>query len=162
MSHVIERPAPRVEPAELEVRQVRTPDEFAAVVELRRRVFGLEQGIGGSRFDDPEDARSIHALAVVPEGAVGTGRLTLNANPDGEAQVTWVATLPEYRGRGIGTAVMRFLLERADEAGASMVALNAQTHALNFYRQLGFVAFGSRFEAFGIEHQLMVRPAPRW
>jgi predicted GNAT family N-acyltransferase len=142
------------------VRRAEGDADLAAVVELRRRVFGEEQGIADSECTDADDARSVLALAVVPEGAIGTGRLTLHAGPDGEAQITWVATLPAYRGRGVGTAVMRFLLAEADAAGAPLVVLSAQTHALAFYRRLGFIPFGQRFTAIGIEHQMMARPRP--
>lgn len=142
----------------LQVRRVTGATDLAAVIAVRRRVFGDEQGIADEACTDADDARSIIALATAGGDAVGTGRVTLDAGPDGEAQITWVATLPRYRSRGVGTAVMRFLLATADAAGAPLVVLNAQTHALAFYRHLGFVAFGDRFLAAGIEHQLMARP----
>jgi len=147
-----------VSPARVQVRRIRDDDDFAAVVELRRRVFGDEQGIADSDCSDVDDARSILALALLGDLPVGTGRLTLNAGHEGEAQITWVATLPAYRGRGVGSAVMRFLLAAADVAGAPFVVLSAQTHALAFYRRLGFVPYGNRFLAVGIEHQMMARP----
>ena len=151
---------------QLGVRVVRTEADFAAMLELRRRVFDDEQRIVDAGVTDPEDERAFHALAALPvEGEalpVGTGRLLLNAGRQGEAQIAWVATLPEWRGRGIGSAVMRFLLVAADEAGASLVVLSAQTHALDFYHRLGFRPYGHRFMIRGIEHQWMARPRPGW
>jgi predicted GNAT family N-acyltransferase len=104
---------------------------------------------------------SLHALAVIPEGAVGTGRLTPPTPSRPEAQIAWVATLPDYRGRGVGTAVMHALLAAADEAGMATVLLSAQVHALGFYRRFGFVPYGNRFTVRGIEHQAMIRWRPR-
>jgi predicted GNAT family N-acyltransferase len=150
-----EPPAPGF--PELTVRFAETDADMSAVIEIRRRVFGHEQAIAGSSVVDAADNRSLHALAIIPGGAVGTGRLTLNAGQDGEAHIAWVATLTGYRGQGIGRAVMRLLLDAADDAGAPVVVLAAQVHALSFYRRLGFVPFGRRYLVSGIEHQLMAR-----
>lgn len=149
---------------DVEVWRVRTAAEFAAVLEVRRLVFGDEQGIAAG-VSDTDDERAVHALAIAstPGGpvAVGTGRLALPKGPTGEAQIAWVATLPAYRGRGVGSAVMRVLLAAADAAGASRVVLSAQTHALGFYRRLGFSPYGERFLVRGIEHQWMARRRSR-
>lgn len=138
---------------------------FGAVLELRRQVFGLEQGIAGAVVSDRDDDRSLHALALLADAAgqrrpVGTGRLTLGHGHQGEALIAWVATRPEARGRGVGTAVMRFLLAAADEAGAPLTVLSAQTHADRFYRRLGFVPAGRPFTVKGIEHRRMTRGRP--
>ena len=140
--------------------------EYGSVLELRRHVFGLEQGIAGAVVADRDDERSLHALALLADTAgerhpVGTGRLTLGYGERGEALIAWVATRPEARGRGVGTAVMRFLLAAADEAGEPTVVLNAQTHADRFYRRLGFVPAGRPFDVKGIEHRWMARARPR-
>ena len=153
-----------VAPHRVEVREVRTEVEYAAVLDIRHRVFGDEQRIA-TAVADPDDERGIHALALLPapDGprAVGTGRLILNHGQRGEAQIAWVATLPPYRGRGVGRVVMTFLLATADAARAPLVLLSAQTHALPFYLRLGFFPYGDRFTVHGIEHQWMARPHPR-
>ncbi|MDP9368210.1 MAG: GNAT family N-acetyltransferase, partial [Chloroflexota bacterium] len=141
-----------------------TPDDLAAVLDLRERVFGGEQGVPDARVLDPDDHRSVHALATLDDGVaaepVGTGRLTPGAGPWPDAQIAWVATLPEHRRHGVGAAVMRFLLDAADASGAPAVLLSAQIHALSFYKRLGFLPYGGRFHSHGIEHQLMVRRRP--
>ena len=146
------------------VRAAVTPDDFAAVLALRERVFGHEQGVPDAGLLDPDDHRSLHALATLGTGdtaePVGTGRLTPGAGPWLDAQIAWVATLPEHRRHGVGAAVMHFLLDAADASGAPAVLLSAQTHALAFYRRLGFLPYGGRFSSHGIEHQLMVRRRP--
>ena len=154
--------------------------EVAAVLDLRRRVFSDEQGIVAASVNDPDDDRSVHALALLPDvpalepsghlvvsrtaatewQPVGTGRLTLHYGERGEALIAWVATLPHARRLGVGTAVMRFLLAAADDAGAPLVALAAQTHAERFYRRLGFLAAGSPYLVRGIEHRWMARYRP--
>ena len=155
--------------------------EVAAVFDLRRRVFSDEQGIVAASVNDPDDDRSVHALALLPDvpalepsghlvvsrtaatewQPVGTGRLTLHYGERGEALIAWVATRPEARGRGGGTSVMHFLLCVADGAGSPLVGLSAQTHAERFYRRLGFVPAGRAFDVRGIEHRWMARGRPR-
>ena len=132
---------------------------MARIVDLRRQVFGVEQRMHDGHFADHDDARSIQALAESGDETVGVGRLTPNAagaRPI-EAQITWVATRAGWRGRGIGEAVMGVLLAAAERTGIRLVTLSAQTHALGFYRRLGFVPEGDRFAVRGIEHQKMVR-----
>ncbi|MER3439445.1 MAG: hypothetical protein C4346_18675, partial [Chloroflexota bacterium] len=48
----------------------------------------------------------------------------------------------------------------ADAANYPVVVLSAQAHALHFYKQLGFVPYGNRFQVRGIEHQMMARHRP--
>jgi predicted GNAT family N-acyltransferase len=155
-------------PAALEVVAARPDDRpaYAAVLEMRRDIFGHEQGIAGAVVTDRDDERSLHALAMLTDAAgpkhpVGTGRLTLGFGERGEALIAWVATRPEARGQGVGTAVMRFLLAAADEARAAIVVLSAQTHAEQFYRRFGFVPAGRAFAVKGIEHRWMARARPR-
>jgi len=66
------------------------------------------------------------------------GRLYLERRP-GQHDIIDIAFLPEHRGRGLGTAVMRDLLDEAAEAGKA-VALHVETTnpAMRLYRRLGF------------------------
>lgn len=138
---------------------------WPAVVALRRRVFGREQGIADAHATDPDDARSHHAVAWLEPtdtsagGAriVGTGRLTLRHNDRDEALIAWVATAPEERRRGVGRAVMLALLAEADAAGMDQTLLAAQRQAEGFYGRLGFFAAGAPYQAHGIAHRWMIR-----
>jgi predicted GNAT family N-acyltransferase len=144
----------------LEIRFVESEEDMQVVREIRRRVFGVEQGIPDADDPDPDDPRSLHAVAVLPEGAVGVGRLTLPSGTENGAQIAWIATLPDYRRCGVGGAIMNALLAAADNSKSNLTVLSAQTHALDFYRQFGFLSFGDRFVMRGIEHQLMYRWRP--
>ena len=90
---------------DIRVARTRTPADNDAALEIRRRVFAVEQRVADLRVSDPDDTRSIIALARVmtAEGLVpaSTGRLTLSPLTGGPALVAWVATLPEWRGHGI-------------------------------------------------------------
>jgi ElaA protein len=152
----------------IEVVCVANREERLAALEIRRRVFAEEQGVADLRVADPDDDRSIIALASFKEDwsdgherlAVSTGRLTLSPHQEGQALIAWVATLPEARGRGIGGQVMRFLLDAADRGGAQEVSLAAQLPAEDFYRRLGFSPAGPLYDVRGIPHRRMIRRRP--
>jgi predicted GNAT family N-acyltransferase len=144
-------------PPVVHVRFARTAAEFAAIVEVRRRVFLEEQGIVEGELTDAEDQRSFHVFAEAAGSVVGVGRLSPPPKNRPDAQIAWVATLPAYRRRGIAGAMMRAMLDVADAARYPVVLLSAQTHALDFYRRLGFRPYGDRFLVRGIEHQFMER-----
>jgi predicted GNAT family N-acyltransferase len=142
------------------VRAVSVTDQ-AAMLEIRRRVFAKEQGVADLRVSDPDDARSLIALASFRVASklrpVATGRLTPPLTSSGEALIAWVATLCEARGQGAGTAVMRFLLDAADRAGTAEVALAAQLPAEELYLRLGFIQAGPIYDVRGIPHRRMIR-----
>jgi predicted GNAT family N-acyltransferase len=144
---------------DIRIARTRTPADLDAALDIRRRVFAEEQHVVDLRVSDPDDSRSIIALARVmtDEGLVpaSTGRLTLSPLTGGPALVAWVATLPEWRGHGIGHEVMEFLLHEAEKAGTQQVVLAAQAHAESFYRRLGFTPSGPLYDVRGIPHLRM-------
>lgn len=79
--------------------------------------------------------------------AVGTARL----EPAGK--IGRVAVLPQYRGTGIGGAMVGHLVDLARTLGLTQVPLNSQTSAIGFYARLGFQAEGSEFLEVGIPHR---------
>jgi hypothetical protein len=68
-----------------------------------------------------------------------------------------MAVLREWRGRGVGDALLLALIEQAHQRGWREVALNAQVSAIAFYLRHGFQPVGERFWEAGIEHQAMRR-----
>lgn len=144
---------------DIRVGRTRTPADNDAVLHIRRRVFAEEQHVADLRVSDPDDSRSVIALArVMTENGLvpaSTGRLTLSPLTGGPALVAWVATLPEWRGHGIGHEVMEFLIHEAEKAGTQQVVLAAQAHAESFYRRLGFTPSGPLYDVRGIPHLRM-------
>ena len=133
----------RVEPASWEA-------DLADLRAVRNEVFVLEQAVPEDEEWDEHDARSCHVIARDPDGRpIGTGRLTpLNASGR-------MAVLRDWRGRGVGAAILRSLLERARELHLPAVELHAQVHAVAFYARAGFVEFGEEYDECGIRHRSM-------
>jgi ribosomal-protein-alanine N-acetyltransferase len=64
-----------------------------------------------------------------------------------EIHINNVAVLPRYRGRGMGTALMRFVLEEAKRLGATRATLEVRASnsgAVRLYERLGFHPAGVR------------------
>ncbi|MEO6064247.1 MAG: GNAT family N-acetyltransferase [Lysobacterales bacterium] len=118
---------------------------------VREAVFIVEQQVPDALEWDDLDATSQHVVALESGShrPIGCGRLTpLRA-------IGRMAVMPEWRGRGVGAAIMRTLLEQARVRGMLSVELHAQTHALEFYRAFGFEAEGPEYDEAGIPHQDM-------
>jgi GNAT superfamily N-acetyltransferase len=61
---------------------------------------------------------------------------------DEDALVSWVATLPEYRGRGIASWLLREALLEARAEGARSSSLRASALGSGVYARLGFIDHG--------------------
>ncbi|MCE2949323.1 MAG: GNAT family N-acetyltransferase [bacterium] len=128
----------------------------ARLQDVRHAVFVAEQGVPVDLEWDGLDADCTHLLAEDACGRpIGCARLL----PDGH--VGRMAVLRPWRGRGVGRALLRAALARAAMDGFTVVRLNAQVHALDFYRREGFEAVGEVFSDAGIPHRAMRRAIDR-
>ncbi len=119
---------------------------------LRHTVFVLEQGVPEQIEWDGIDKDCSHAIAEDSLGnAIGCGRLL----PDGH--IGRLAVVREWRGRGVGTALLGRLIALATERGHRRVVANAQEHARSFYERHGFRSVGKAFSEAGIVHRAMQR-----
>ena len=135
----------------LEVRLLDWPSAQADAKPIRFTVFVDEQRVPAEIELDEHDAECLPALAYVDRKAVGTGRLL----PDGH--IGRMAVLKSARGKGVGKALLRALVEAARRSGDREVLLSAQVHAVGFYRGEGFELEGPVYEEAGIPHQAMRR-----
>lgn len=137
-------------PWQFTVRAASWRDDLAALQDLRRSVFIIEQQVPESLEWDAADAVAIHALALDAQAQpIATGRLL----PDGH--IGRMAVVRPWRRRGVGSAILEFLIGRARQQGHAAVHLNAQIRALGFYTRHGFAAHGEEFMDAGIPHRRM-------
>ncbi|HKU86317.1 MAG TPA: GNAT family N-acetyltransferase [Casimicrobiaceae bacterium] len=135
-----------------DVRLCAWADAADALREVRRVVFVVEQGVPEALEFDAADLASIHALAEAEGGApIGCARLLADGH------IGRVAVLAQWRGFGIGRALMHTLIARAAARGDASVIVNAQVQAMPFYARDGFVATGDAFLEAGIAHRVMTR-----
>ena len=124
--------------------------DFDALRRIRVGVFCIEQDVPESLEWDGIDGDCEHALAIDAGGvAIGCGRLL----PDGH--IGRLAVVPDWRGRGVGSALLTHFVALARERGHAVARLNAQTHAIPFYEAHGFAVSGEIYDDAGIPHQAM-------
>jgi len=80
---------------------------------------------------------------VIQVGGVDVGELLVEERPDC-LFVVRLALLPAWQGRGIGSAVVGMLVNRARELGTAVVldVLRVNSRAVRLYESLGFVRIG--------------------
>ena len=141
-----------------------TLDELYAVLQLRQRVFILEQSCPFVDADGADD-RAWHLMGWMDdaEGRPLLGayaRLFAPGAMYAEASIGRVVTHPDVRRGGMGRALMRQALrEVAALAPGAAVRIGAQRYLEHFYAGLGFVAEGDGYVEDGIPHVEMVRAA---
>lgn len=137
--------------AKYRVVRVEWSRERETLRDIRLRVFVREQGVPEDLEWDGEDESAVHLLVRDNAGRpLGTARLL----PTG--QIGRMAVLPDWRGRGIGMALLKGLLAIAAAEDYPRPFLKAQASALPFYRRAGFVAIGPEFHEAGIPHRKMI------
>jgi ribosomal protein S18 acetylase RimI-like enzyme len=93
---------------------------------------------------------------VVLDGACRIGRLYHDWH-SGEARIIDIALLPEYRGAGIGTRLMKTIVaEAARRALAVSLYVELDNPVRGFYRRLGFEAIGED----GVYERMRRKAAP--
>lgn len=142
---------------EFDLREADWSRDGALLSEIRRIVFIVEQSVPKHEEWDGRDEESWHWLATDKRGnPIGTARLL----PEG--QIGRMAVLIGHRGTGVGAALLEAAVEKARHLGFDSVFLNAQSHALEFYKRCGFLPEGDEFMEAGIPHFRMTRKlAPR-
>ena len=140
---------------------VTTPAQMNDALSVRRTVFIDEQGVSEEEEIDEYDGDPaqttgvVHVVAYWQGVAVATGRLMVGAPLDDYPHIGRVAVLREYRGQGLGKAVMLALHNEASTRGYAGVALGAQLPAIPFYNRLGYAVSGEVYLDAGIEHRWM-------
>lgn len=104
----------------------------------------------GPRFTFPLDASDLPGqfdwstgeswTAVIDDDVTAFGQL--HARGSDRQHLARIITAPDRRGQGIGAVLVRHLVHRSRDLGASVVSLNVRPDndgAARFYRRLGFV-----------------------
>ena len=140
--------------SDFDVRRITQPADLERAFEIRRQVFLVEQKVPPEEEYDEDDKRALHVLALTGDEAIATGRLIVDEH---YARIGRMAVVAEYRGHGVGRAILEELVRAATERGVKRIVLHAQVHAIGFYEALGFEASGAVFDEAGSPHRVMER-----
>ena len=124
-------------------------EDLSEAFNIRKKVFCEEQGISMEEEFDTLDRESIHVIIYDENNIVATGRLY---RKDDYYKIGRIAVLKEFRGKYYGDFVVRMLIDRAFQEGATCVHVGAQRKAQAFYETIGFVVDGEEYDEMGILH----------
>ena len=118
--------------------------------QVRRDVFIIEQKVPEALEWDEFDDTAIHILVLnEKQKPIATGRLKTNG------QIGRMAVIKNYRKQGIGSAILKALINYASQQHYPKLYLHAQLSAVGFYQQFNFKEYGEQFMDTGIAHQSM-------
>lgn len=129
-------------------------NDYQLALEVRKSVFVVEQGVPED-LEISDEKEGHYFIGLINDVVVATARYRVL---DKSIKVERVATLPEYRGRGMAKKLMEAIQEDIDNNFKFSVYLNAQETAVSFYLKLGWIIDGDEFEEAGIKHFKMVLP----
>lgn len=136
-----------IKSSDLEIQLVETPERLKTSAAIRKSIL--------REFDDDqllsiaEDHRTLHFLATVHDLPAGTVscRKTRTGN-----KIEGLAILEQYRGKGIGKALLRKLAEETDEA----LYVHAPLALVTWFERAGFIKKGKQLEESGSLYYKMV------
>ena len=140
------------------IKLVETEAEMEAAIGVRFRVFVAEQQVPAEEELDEFDADATHAIALYQGEVVATGRVVYG-NEDTAARIGRMAVDTQWRRKGIGGRLLKFLEDEATTQGVDTYVLNAQEYVKDFYAAHGYVQQGETFLEVDIPHVVMRKQA---
>lgn len=132
-----------------------TKEDLVIIFQIREAVFVVEQKVAPEEEYDEFEEESTHFLATLDNMPAGTARWRRTGKG---IKLERFAVLQSARGRGVGQALVRAVLEdissHADQAGTTLY-LHAQLPAVPLYEKFGFKTEGDIFMECDIAHYVM-------
>jgi predicted GNAT family N-acyltransferase len=113
---------------------------------IRQRVFIDEQQVPVALEWDESDNTAIHLLASVDSQPVACARVL------SDGHIGRMAVLAEWRGKGVGEALLQQAVQICRQLQVSHARLSAQTHAIAFYARAGFTVSSAPYLDANIMH----------
>ena len=133
-----------------------TPSELYAILELRQRVFVVEQTCAYLDCDGHDQAAR-HLWTTDSEGVIAYTRVLPPGEKFAEASLGRVATAARARRTGAGRAIVRRALATIARLGFGATRISAQSYLEKFYGDFGFVRVGGEYLEDDIPHIEMLR-----
>ena len=134
-------------------KQATTISDIIGAIRLRLEIFCIKQGIKPLAEIDKHDKNAHHFVAINKDKIIGTARTRI-LNKKGK--IERIVVNKKFRNKGIGTGLVKIILNFLKRKNISKIYLHAQYCAKNFYEKIGFKAKGKPFNEDGIKHIKMV------
>ena len=119
----------------LKIEIVKWIDGLSQLKNIREKVFIQEQKVTPQLEWDGMDEKAIHFLVFNDKAAIGCARAIVIKD---HMQLGRMAVLKEYRGQGIGSALLEKAMTIAKLNQLSAIYISAPCHAIDFYKKFGF------------------------
>lgn len=127
-----------------------TIDELYELLRVRADVFVIEQNCPYQDLDG-DDQTAIHLWLTVDDRTVALARVCPKGTHMDEISIGRVITTE--RGKGYGREIMQAAIAAAQEhLDATLIDIEAQEYAREFYEKVGFVQSSDTFMLDGIPH----------
>ncbi|MBP9885215.1 MAG: GNAT family N-acetyltransferase [Leptospiraceae bacterium] len=133
----------------IHIQEVKNPEELEQAFVIRKKVFVEEQNVSLEEEYDEFEKECLHILAYFKGIPTGTARMRFTKEG---IKLERFSVLKEYRGSGVGTALVKKLLTECKNKNKSKVYLYAQVSAVQFYEKFHFEKEGDIFLDAGIDH----------
>ena len=130
--------------------------------DLRHQVLRPHQDISACHYPLDFELTSLHIGVELDQKLISIASYFKENHPDLDAPIQFrlrgMATLPEYRGQGAGSALIQFAENHLQGKKASLWWCNARTTAAGYYEKQGMSQLGEIFEIEPIgPHKVMVK-----
>ncbi len=137
----------------LEIKLLKNLDNLKEALEIRKKVFVVEQNVPPELEWDEMDKMATHFLLYLDKIPIGTARVF---KKESDWYIGRMAILKEYRGKGYGKIIMEYIMDFLNAMNPEKIIIHAQTTVLGFYRKFRFNEIGDEFLDAGIKHREMI------
>lgn len=142
----------------MEVKQISAEDTYS----IRHQVLRKGMPFDSVKFNGDESEQTFHLGAFEDGKLVSVSSFYFEGHPgikgENHFRLRGMATLPEFRGRGLSKALLKTAFPLIRKNFCDKVWCNAREAAQEFYQKVGFQSKGEKFEIPRIgRHQLMVK-----
>ncbi|MDQ7049728.1 MAG: GNAT family N-acetyltransferase [Enterobacterales bacterium] len=133
---------------QLSFKQTLWQESLDDILNVRHKVFMLEQHFDDQVLCDLKDGDSTHIIATNEfDQVIACGRIT------DKGSIGRIAVLLPYRGLGIGSQILNRLVDIAKQQELTKVSINADLENQQFYQNHQFCSAGPVFMRQGVPHQ---------
>ena len=133
----------------LKIFLVKNKTDFEKTIKIRKQVFIKEQNVPEEIEIDGLDSESEHFIVYLGTEPIGSARIRADNNI---VKLERIAIIHEYRGKGFGKQLTKFLIDYCTNKKYKEIHLHSQTYIADFYEKFGFIPIGKTFYEAGIEH----------
>jgi len=128
-------------------------DDYEQMIQLRLSQLLEPIGVPASYIKKENEKTDILIGTFEDEEIIGCCILT--PIDDEVIQLRQMAVRSNYRGKGIGGAIIEFAEQVAKENNFSILRMHARDPVIDFYKKCGYEIYGEQFFEVGIGHHKM-------